>query len=102
MLRNSIAGVGVCGLRLGRTEKHHSILAGNAQIRTILFLIEPTYSASFPLRRPSSTSKVLRFAVPSSVLVWRRGTEMDRRDDRDLMTVYEPRSKTHTTHTHSF
>jgi len=81
MLRHSIAGVGVCRLLPGRTEKQYSILAGHNSKNT---LYNRTPAASFQLRWPCWTSKVSRsrFAVPYSVLVWRE----DREDGKMIET----------------
>jgi hypothetical protein len=95
MLRHTIAGVGVCKLLPGRTEKQHSISADHNSNNT---LSNRTHAASFQLWWPSScTSKV---SAPSDLLChirfWSGEGGRGRKDDRDLMIVYEPRSKTHT------
>jgi hypothetical protein len=58
-------------------EKQHSILAGK-QIRTILFLMELN-TASFQIMAAlflhTKSFKALRFSVPYSVPVWRKGID---------------------------
>jgi len=93
----------------GRTEKQHSILGIRHKLSNNIYSNHPTITASLHLRRlPSSIGnstasvlvhnvtpsahqkfKALIFAVLYLVLVCRKW-----KDDRALMTVYEPRSHT--------
>ena len=81
MLRHTIAGVGVCKLLPGRTEKQHSISADHNSNNT---LSNRTHAASFQLWWPSScTSKV---SAPSDLLChirfWSGEGGRGRKDER--------------------
>jgi hypothetical protein len=94
MLYHTIAGVRVYRLLSGRSEKQRSILAGNARIRIILFLIAQLlfhFGSLLPAHQ-----KYFDLLCHIRFYFGKEEMEMGRRDDRDLMTVYEPRSKTHT------